>query len=80
MPADSDDSAVQRWDAGQTGCGELVMELRRRLAPLMPGAMFELVAHDPGAPADIPSWCRMTGHTLVAADHPVYLIQRRLKE
>ncbi len=68
------------WDAGDMGCGELVIELRRRLTPLAPGARFELVAHDPGAPEDLPSWCRLTGHELVTAAHPVYLIQRRLKE
>lgn len=67
------------WDAGDMGCGELVMELRRRLAPLAPGALFELVTHDPGAPEDLPSWCRMTGHALVVAEHPIYMIQRRME-
>ena len=23
------------------------------------------------------AWCRLTGHTLVAADHPVYVIRRK---
>ena len=72
--------AAERWDAGEMGCGELVMQLRRRLAPLAPGELFELVASDPGAPEDLPSWCRLTGHELVASQHPVYLIRRRSKE
>jgi hypothetical protein len=25
----------------------------------------------------LPAWCRMTGHILVSADHPVYVIQRK---
>jgi tRNA 2-thiouridine synthesizing protein A len=70
-------SAPVEWNAGELGCGELVMELRNRLAAMKPGELFRLVALDPGAPADIPAWCRMTGHTLVSTQHPVYLIQRK---
>ena len=65
------------WDAGDTGCGDLVLELRRRVTELDPGAVFTLVARDPGAPADLPAWCRMTGHTLLGSEHPVYLIRRK---
>ena len=70
-------SAAAEWNAGELGCGELVLELRNRLAAMKPGELFKLVALDPGAPADIPAWCRMTGHTLVSTQHPVYLIQRK---
>ncbi len=59
------------------GCGELLLELRTRMGGLRPGQVFELIAHDPGAPADIPAWCRLTGHTLVAQEHPVYRIRRK---
>jgi tRNA 2-thiouridine synthesizing protein A len=65
------------WDAGDTGCGDLVLELRHRVTALEPGAVFRLVARDPGAPADLPAWCRMTGHTLLSAAPPVYLIRRK---
>jgi len=65
------------WNAGDLGCGELVMELRLRLAALPPGAEIEVVATDPAAPEDIPSWCRMTGHPLVTATHPRYRIRRK---
>jgi tRNA 2-thiouridine synthesizing protein A len=54
-----------------------VLELRHRLTALKPGEVFKLVALDPGAPADIPAWCRMVGHTLVSTQHPVYFIQRK---
>jgi tRNA 2-thiouridine synthesizing protein A len=64
------------WDAGDRGCGELVLELRRRLTAMPAGGVLQLVARDPGAPADIPAWCRMTGNTLLGADHPVYYIRR----
>ena len=65
------------WDAGDMGCGDLVLELRARVAGLPPGAVLRLVARDPGAPADLPAWCRMTGNTLVSEAHPVYLIRRK---
>lgn len=65
------------WDAGEMGCGELVLELRTRLAPLAPGTIFELTARDPGAPEDLPAWCRLTGHALVRAEPPRYWIRRR---
>ena len=65
------------WDAGDIGCGELVMELRGRLHPMQPGQLFKLTAHDPGAQEDLPAWCRLTGHRLVLATHPVYWIGRR---
>ena len=65
------------WDAGELGCGELVLELRARLGRLGPGQIIRVIALDPGAPADIPAWCRLTGHTLVSGDHPVYLIRQK---
>jgi tRNA 2-thiouridine synthesizing protein A len=65
------------WDAGDMGCGELILELRARMNALRPGQMLRLVARDPGAIEDLPSWCRMTGHRLKQAEHPTYFIQRR---
>ena len=69
--------AETTWDAGDLGCGELVLQLRFRIEQLEPGALLRLVALDPGARADLPAWCRLTGHALVAAEHPVYLIRRK---
>jgi len=66
-----------KWDAGDLGCGELVLELRMRLSAMLPGQVLRLIARDPGAPQDLPAWCRMTGHTLVSRQHPVYLIRRK---
>ena len=68
------------WDAGDMGCGDLVMELRMRLLAMVPGQVLRLVARDPGAPEDLPAWCRLTGHALLAAGHPVYWIRRKGKE
>jgi len=69
--------ADAEWDAGELGCGDLVLELRQRLEALRPGQLLKLIARDPGAAADIPAWCRMTGHTLIAGEHPQYHIRRK---
>ena len=55
------------WNAGELGCGDLVLELRRRLREA-PGQVFKVIALDLGAPEDIPAWCGMTGHELLAQD------------
>ena len=65
------------WDADDLSYGELVLELRMRMDAMPPGCILKLVARDSGAPADIPAWCRMTGHGLVEAAHPVYWIRRK---
>ncbi len=75
----SEPPANEVWDAGNLGCGELVLELRGRLTA-MPGQVLRVIALDPGAPEDIPAWCRLTGHKLrheSAATHS-YWIEARL--
>ena len=71
------DAYDAEWDAGDLGCGELVLELRMRMTAMPPGQVLRLIARDPGAPADLPAWCRMTGHALVSQSPPVYLIKRK---
>ncbi len=66
------------WDAGDQGCGDLALELRKRITQLSAGAILELRATDPGAPEDVPAWCRLTGHPLVFSQHPIYFIKRKL--
>lgn len=65
------------WDAGDMACGELLLELRLRLQKLRPGAVLQVIAHDPSAPEDLPAWGRLTGHACVRFHHPVYFIQRK---
>lgn len=65
------------WDAGEMGCGDLVLELRLRLQVMQPGQIIKLCARDPGAPHDLPAWSRLTGHRLLRAEHPNYWIKRK---
>ena len=67
----------REWDAGDMGCGDLLVELRRRLAALTPGQALTVIARDTGAVEDLPAWCRLTGHTLVLASPPTYVIKAR---
>ncbi|MDD5181187.1 MAG: sulfurtransferase TusA family protein [Gallionellaceae bacterium] len=67
------------WDAKDMSCGDLVLDLRSRLRK-MPGKVLKVIARDPGAPSDLPAWCKMTGDELVHQD-PVaqaYWIRARL--
>jgi tRNA 2-thiouridine synthesizing protein A len=66
------------WDAGDLGCGELVIELRFKLKAMRPGQVMRVHATDAGAPQDLPAWCRMTRDTLVHHDpeHKLYYIAR----
>ncbi len=70
-PADAE------WDAGDLGCGEVLVMLRSRMRALVGGQVLRLTVRDPGAPADMPAWCRMTGRRLLRADHPQYWIEQR---
>jgi tRNA 2-thiouridine synthesizing protein A len=65
------------FDGGETGCGDLLLELMMFMRRTEPGAVVEVRAMDPGAPLEIPAWCRMTGHGLLSADHPLYLIKTK---
>lgn len=66
------------WDAGDIGCGELVVKLKLKLRDeLQPGSIIQLTATDAGAPEDIPAWCRLTNNTLLFHEHPEYYIQAK---
>lgn len=62
---------------GELGCGDLIYELKLQFDRADPGAKVRVVTADPGAPKDIPEWCRMTGHVLLERDAPFYVIQVR---
>jgi tRNA 2-thiouridine synthesizing protein A len=72
-----DGQSLSEWDAGMIGCGELILELKLRLARLPPGATLTLIARDPGVPEDLPAWCRMTRNRLLKAVPPEFVIERK---
>jgi len=73
--------ADARLDAGETGCGELMMLIFQAMKTLKPGQTLEVLAYDLAAETDIPAWCRSTGHSLLTKNIETYpksfLIQKR---
>ncbi|WP_394234332.1 sulfurtransferase TusA family protein [Niallia oryzisoli] len=53
------------YDAGPTGCGELIMNLFLTMRKMSKGDMIEVISYDPGAREDIPAWCRLQNHILL---------------
>ncbi|MBC7815518.1 MAG: sulfurtransferase TusA family protein [Planctomycetaceae bacterium] len=70
-------SADAEWDAGDLACGDLVLELLKKVRAMPPGAVLKLIANDPAARIDIGAWCRVTKNRLVAMSPPVFFIQRK---
>ena len=78
------DGASQPYDAvadlEEMGCGDLAIALMQAMQPLQVGQILKVRALDPGAAEDIPAWCRMRGHRLLAGpneqDHEHYYLQK----
>jgi tRNA 2-thiouridine synthesizing protein A len=68
-------------DGGDRRCVQLLIELRRLVDGLEPGAVVHLITGDPAAPIDLPAWCHLTGHTylgpLSTGTRPTYAVQVR---
>ena len=65
------------YDSVDLGCGDFLMDLREVMAGLAPNTPLLLASRDAGAPVEIPAWCRLTGHVLVEAAPPFFLIRKR---
>jgi tRNA 2-thiouridine synthesizing protein A len=55
-----------RLDARNMLCPLPVIKTQDRAAELEPGDVLEVVCTDPGALNDIPAWCRINGHEVLA--------------
>lgn len=47
-------------------CPMPVIRAQDKVAELQPGDVLEVVCTDPGALHDIPAWCRINGHKVLA--------------
>ena len=70
-------SVTKSWDAGDMGCGELIIELKKRISTLAPGELIEVRATDKGAIEDLPAWARLTGNELLNFNHPTYTFKKK---
>jgi tRNA 2-thiouridine synthesizing protein A len=48
-------------DAGDLGCGDLVMAMSKAMASLQEGQVLAVYARDPAAYIDVPAWCNLRG-------------------
>lgn len=55
-------------DARQLLCPLPVIRAQDRVKTLESGDILEVQCTDPGALNDIPAWCRINGHEVLAAD------------
>jgi tRNA 2-thiouridine synthesizing protein A len=67
-------------DTQDMACGDALLELKLCLGGLRPEECLLVTSRDVGAPAEIPAWCRLTGHRLLEARPPFYLIERKTPE
>lgn len=65
------------YDSFDRGCGDFIMDLRAVMSRLPGGATLMVASRDAGAPVEVPAWCRLTGHALLDARPPFYLIRKR---
>ncbi len=49
-----------------TACALLTPAIKRRLREMSPGQVLEVRVDDPQARGDVESWCRLSGHELLA--------------
>ena len=68
---------ASHWEAGEAGCGALILGLKREMERIEAGTQLHVTALDAAASIDLPAWCHMTGHTLVSANHPTYVLKKR---
>ena len=49
-------------------CPAPIMKTAEKLLDLEEGQILEIISDDPGIEADLPDWCRSTGHTVVGIE------------
>ena len=72
----SGDDDTPFFDGGDTGCGELLLDLLLFMKQQPSDCVVRVRALDSGAPLEIPAWCRVTKHELLSSEHPIYVIKK----
>ncbi len=62
------------FDSGDETCGRVIVNLHLYIRDQEPGTRILVISRDPGAPVELPAWCRMTKNELTDMKHPYYLI------
>lgn len=77
---DNSQDAMPFFDGGETGCGELLLDLLLFMKNQPGETIVKVRALDPGAPLEIPAWCRLTKNELIDSRHPIYKIKKTISE
>ena len=65
-------------DGGDLDCGSgLLLIIRNAMAPLPGGGVLEVRSREISVKEDLPAWCRMVGHTLLANVGQSYYIRKK---
>jgi len=62
------------FDGGEESCGRVIVNLYLYTRDQPSGYRILVISRDPGAPVELPAWCRMTQNELTSSQHPYYLI------
>jgi TusA-related sulfurtransferase len=66
------------YDAGDVGCAfGPIDEIATLMRQMNPGQTLEVRATDASVAVDLPAWCRLTGHQLIAYEGHRYLLRRK---
>jgi TusA-related sulfurtransferase len=66
------------YDAGDVGCAfGPIDEIAGLMRQMSPGQTLEVRATDATVAVDLPAWCRLAGHQLIAREGHRYLIRRQ---
>jgi TusA-related sulfurtransferase len=73
-------SEVVEVDARRLLCPMPVIRLQDRINQLPPGSEVRITCSDPGTQNDIPTWCRINGHSELASsqneDDFIFLVRK----
>jgi uncharacterized OsmC-like protein/TusA-related sulfurtransferase len=73
-------------DGGDLDCGSgLLLIIRDAMKPLPPGGLLEVRSREISVKEDLPAWCRLVGHTLVAvspgeASYTHYYVRKQIDD
>ena len=70
---------IHQLDARRLLCPLPVIKTQNKVKELQPGDQLEVLCTDPGTLNDIPTWCRMYGHTILDTHHDKFEILIRLE-
>ncbi len=58
--------STHQLDARRLLCPMPVIRVQDAIAALAPGEVLEVTCTDPGTLNDVPAWCRINGHRILA--------------